>query len=122
MLLPSLFTATTLFTVYRFTINFPNLPYSNELKRPGSAQFVKLSQEISDALNTLLSSIPSHHNVTVRDYRYQQVLGTLVTVEITSRRTEPTIWRLIKRAVRSGHIGRFAVGTDGFEYYTINGH
>ncbi|VDM96263.1 unnamed protein product, partial [Onchocerca ochengi] len=53
---------------------------------------------------------------------YQQVLGTLVTIEVTSRKAEPKLRKIIEKAIRTGYIGGYAVGFDGFEYYTLKGH
>lgn len=85
MLLPSLFTAATLFAVYRFVINFTDLPYSNELRRPGSAQFVKISHQISDALQDVLSSLPGQPNVSVLDYRFFSFICSVIYVFLCFR-------------------------------------
>ncbi|KAM3718654.1 Basement membrane-specific heparan sulfate proteoglycan core protein [Dirofilaria immitis] len=121
ILVPSLFTATTFLTVYRFSINFTDLPYSKQLHNPYSKQFIHISREISDALQAILASLPGQHNISIIDYRHQQVIGTLVTIEITSRKAEPKLRKIIEKAIRRGNIGGYAVGFDGFEFYTLKG-
>uniref|UniRef100_A0A915PNZ9 SEA domain-containing protein n=1 Tax=Setaria digitata TaxID=48799 RepID=A0A915PNZ9_9BILA len=122
ILLPSLLTATAFLATYRFTINFTNLPYSNELRQPYTKQFTQISQNISNSIHTLLvQSLHGQYNISVINYRYQQVIGTLVTLEVTSKKPEPRLRKVIKKAIQSGNIGGYTVATDGFEFYTIEG-
>ncbi|VDN88584.1 unnamed protein product [Brugia pahangi] len=70
ILIPSLFTATTFLAVHRFIINFTDLPYSNELNHPYSKQFIRTSQQISDALQTILAALPGQYNISIVNYRF----------------------------------------------------
>ncbi|VDM94877.1 unnamed protein product [Thelazia callipaeda] len=119
LLIPSL---VSIFAIYRFTINFTGLPYSNSLRQSSSAKFRETSQEIVNSLQTLFSSFPGERNISVLNYRYQKVIGTLVTIEVKLRKAEPKLEEIIKRAIKSGYIGRYAVGFNGFEYQTLRGH
>ncbi|VDK75654.1 unnamed protein product, partial [Anisakis simplex] len=82
----SLFTAIYLAVIYRLTINLTELPYSNELRRPGSTEFFNANDQIVKSFQHLLRRIPGHHEASVLGYRYHQVVGTLATVDIYSDR------------------------------------
>uniref|UniRef100_A0A0R3RRW9 SEA domain-containing protein n=1 Tax=Elaeophora elaphi TaxID=1147741 RepID=A0A0R3RRW9_9BILA len=121
LLIPSLFTAATFLVVHRFIINFTDLPYSNELHHPHTKQFIRTSRQITDALQAILATLPGKHNISVIGYRYQQVIGTLVTIEVTSRKAQPKLRKIIEKTIQTGKIGGYAVGFDGFQYYTLKG-
>lgn len=70
ILIPSLFTAATFLAIHRFTINFTDLPYSNELLYPYTEQFIRISRQITDALQALLATLPGQRNVSVISYRF----------------------------------------------------
>lgn len=69
ILIPSLFTAATFLAVHRFTINFTDLPYSNELHYPYAKQFIRTSRQISDALQAILAALPGERNISIISYR-----------------------------------------------------
>ncbi|VDM51151.1 unnamed protein product [Toxocara canis] len=52
---------------------------------------------------------------------YHPVIGTLVTVDVYSNVSSTAIKRTIERAVRGGHIGRFAVSNEGFQFHVVKG-
>ncbi|CAG9532240.1 unnamed protein product [Cercopithifilaria johnstoni] len=121
ILVPSLITATTFLVVHRFIINFTDLPYSNELHYPYAKQFIRTSRQIADTLQAVLAALPGQRNISIISYRYQQGIGTLVTVEIRSRQAQPKLRKTIEKAIRKGKIGEYAVGFNGFQYYTLKG-
>ncbi|VDM49491.1 unnamed protein product [Toxocara canis] len=117
----SLFTAISLAVIYRVTVNFTQLPYSPELRRPGSPQFLHTNNQIARSVEHLLKGIPGEHKASVLNYRYHPVIGTLVTLDVYSNVSSTAIKRTIERAVRGGHIGRFAVSNEGFQFHVVKG-
>uniref|UniRef100_A0A0M3HMZ5 SEA domain-containing protein n=1 Tax=Ascaris lumbricoides TaxID=6252 RepID=A0A0M3HMZ5_ASCLU len=117
----SLFTVISLAVIYRVTINFTKLPYSSQLRHPGSQEFLHTNEQIARSMERLLKSIPGEHKASVLTYRYHQVIGTLVTLDVYSNVPNSAIRTTIERATRRGHIGRFAVSGEGFEFHVIKG-
>ncbi|MFH4984756.1 hypothetical protein AB6A40_011465 [Gnathostoma spinigerum] len=118
----SLFTALSLAIVYRITINFSDIPYSPQLARPGSEDFLNVAQRVNDALQNVLKPIPGSHRVSVLRFRYHQVIGSLVTFDIYSDSADHhALHHMLKAAIAAGHIGNYAVGQEGFEFHVLKG-
>lgn len=60
--------------IYRVTINLPDLPYSYDLRKPGSAGFVETAKNISLAVEELLAPIRGEHRPVVFQFRFA-ILG-----------------------------------------------
>ncbi|WKX94175.1 hypothetical protein Q1695_011441 [Nippostrongylus brasiliensis] len=119
MLLP-LYAALTLSIVYRVAVNLPELRYTDDLQRVGSKHFLQTSREIGQAVDQLLSDLPSQHNSSVLQYRYHKNVGTLVYMDIYSDSKHPSrVKRRFQAAIEDGFIGDFAVTGDGFEFHVI---
>ena len=55
--------------IYRLTINLPDLPYSYDLRKPGSAGFVETARNISQAVDELLEPVRGEHRPVVFKFR-----------------------------------------------------
>ncbi|CAJ0607490.1 unnamed protein product [Cylicocyclus nassatus] len=117
-MLPSLYAALSLSIIYRTTINFPDLPYS-ELQNVGSRQFLKASRDIANSVDRLLANVPGHHNTSVYQYRYHKDLGTLAYLEVHSDEQSNRVQQRIQWALKHGMIGRLRVTPDGFEFHVV---
>uniref|UniRef100_A0AC35FVX6 SEA domain-containing protein n=1 Tax=Panagrolaimus sp. PS1159 TaxID=55785 RepID=A0AC35FVX6_9BILA len=109
--------------IYRITINLPDMPFSPNLKNKTSTDFIDSSQQVMDAINFLIQPIPGFHNVTVKEFRYQQVVGTMVIMDILSTNIHDieSFKKLFQDSIQEGHIGWLAVAPEGFELLTMKG-
>lgn len=55
--------------IYRLTINLPDLPYSYDLRKPGSTGFVETASNISLAVDELLAPVRGEHRPVVFQFR-----------------------------------------------------
>ncbi|CAD6196913.1 unnamed protein product [Caenorhabditis auriculariae] len=113
----SLFAALSLSVIYRLTINLPDLPYSHELRRVGSDEFLKTSKELSEAIDKLLVELPGEHRASV--FQYHQIIGTLAYVDVYTDSESPRVRDVLLAAAHDGQIGDFAVSNEGFEVHVI---
>ncbi|KAK0394831.1 hypothetical protein QR680_000954 [Steinernema hermaphroditum] len=120
-MVPSLFTALSLAVIYRVTINLPDLPYSSDLRRPGSPEYFAINKKVVDAIDGLLTPVPGDFRASVLNYRYHQVIGTLATIDIYADRETPLVKKAFLEAIDDGDIGDLAVASDGFEFHVIKG-
>ncbi|CAJ0558365.1 unnamed protein product, partial [Mesorhabditis spiculigera] len=115
----SLFAALSLTVVYRVTLNLPGLPYSSELRHPGSVEFLNTSKHLVEGVEHILRSIPGDHRATVLQYRYHKEVGTFGHVDVYSDTVDARIRKAFDQAIRVGKIGTFAVSPDGYEMHVI---
>lgn len=56
-------------------------------------------------------------------YRYQQVVGTMVIMDILSTNTHDikSFKKLFEDSIQEGHIGWLVVAPEGFELHTMKG-
>ncbi|EYC07481.1 hypothetical protein Y032_0070g456 [Ancylostoma ceylanicum] len=117
-MLPSLYAALSLSIIYRITINFPELPYS-ELQNVGSRQFLRSSRDISRSVDKLLANLPGQHSTSVFQYRYHKDLGTLAYLEVHSDEQSDRVKQRLLRALKHGSIGMLRATADGFEFHVV---
>ncbi|CAI5441951.1 unnamed protein product [Caenorhabditis angaria] len=117
----SLFSVVSLSVIYRLTINFPELPYTGELKNVESEEFLKISGEIVGEIHRVLEhlNVDGKHLARVSDYRYHNVIGTLVNVDIYFEKENPLVSDAILSAIKNGYIGSFKVSDEGFELHVV---
>lgn len=65
----SLFSVVSLTVIYRLTINFPELPYTQELKNVESDEFVSTSRDIAHSIQELVKDLEGRHTAKVADYK-----------------------------------------------------
>lgn len=113
------------------------MPFSANLRNQDSTEFAESSQQVIDAVNFLIKPIPGFHNVTVKEFRfvggarrpltdvcrYQQVVGTMVILDILSTNTHDieSFKKLFEDSIQEGHIGWLAVAPEGFELHAMKG-
>ncbi|KAK6737075.1 hypothetical protein RB195_019648 [Necator americanus] len=117
-MLPSLYAALSLSIIYRITINFPELPYS-ELQNVGSRQFLRSSRDIASSVDKLLANLPGQHSTSVYQYRYHKDLGTLAYLEVHSDELSDRVKSRILSALKHGSIGLQRATANGFEFHVI---
>uniref|UniRef100_A0A7E4VY10 SEA domain-containing protein n=1 Tax=Panagrellus redivivus TaxID=6233 RepID=A0A7E4VY10_PANRE len=107
--------------VYRVTLNLPDMPYSNDLRNKSSPTFAEYSQQVIDGVDFLLKPLPGFHSVSVREFRYQAVVGTMTILDVISMNTKGAeqAKKLFKDAIEAGHIGWLDVAPEGFEFHVI---
>ncbi|CAJ0931744.1 unnamed protein product, partial [Mesorhabditis belari] len=115
----SLYAALSLTVLYRATVNFPDLPYSAQLRHEGTEDFLKYSKEITDSVNHLLRHVPGDHRASVLKYRYHKSVGTLVSIDIFSDTVDARIRKTIDEAIKRGKLGDFVVTPDAYELHVI---
>ncbi len=64
-----LVTALSLAVLYRLTLNLTSLPYSPDLRNPGSATFQRSSDRVQAALDSLLQPLDGHPHASVLHFR-----------------------------------------------------
>uniref|UniRef100_A0A914WHN6 Ig-like domain-containing protein n=1 Tax=Plectus sambesii TaxID=2011161 RepID=A0A914WHN6_9BILA len=107
--------------LYRVTLNFTDLPYSSHLRDIHSKEFARTSQHVAAAVRSLFESIPGDQDVIVVDYRYHQVIGTLVTFDVYTKTASSVIRKAIDAAIDDGYIGQLAVAYEGYEFHIVHG-
>ncbi|TMS34397.1 hypothetical protein L596_002002 [Steinernema carpocapsae] len=117
----SLLTALQLAVIYRITINLPDLPYSTDLRKPGSPEYFAINKKVVESIDGLLTPIPGDFRASVLNYRYHQVIGTLATIDIYADRESDQVKQAFLEAIDDGDIGDLAVASDGFEFHVIKG-
>lgn len=65
----SLFSVVSLTVIYRLTINFPELPYTLELKNAESDEYVNTSRDIAHSIEALVADLEGRHTARVVDYK-----------------------------------------------------
>ena len=109
--------------VYRILLNLPDMPYSADLKNKNSGDFIESSQQVIDAVDFLMKPLPGFYNVSIREFRYQPVVGTMVVFDVLSTNTKnpDIVKKAFRDAIQEGHIGWLAVAPEGFEIHAITG-
>ena len=99
------------------------MPYSADLKVKTSGDFIESSQQVIDAVDFLLKPLPGFYNVTVKEFRYQPVVGTMVIFDILSTNTKnpEVVKKAFQDSIQEGHIGWLGVASEGFEFHAITG-
>jgi hypothetical protein len=68
----------TIITVFRVTLNLPDLPFSIDLRKNSTAGFLSESQKIVDAFDFLFLDEPLYKNASVHTFRFRQPLGSRI--------------------------------------------
>ncbi|CAB3410949.1 unnamed protein product [Caenorhabditis bovis] len=115
----SLFSVVSLSVIYRLAINFPELPYTIELKQSDSDEFVANSLHIAAAIEKLIEPIHGQHAVRVSEYRYHKIIGTLAYIDVFTDKESPRLSDVLLSAIRNGTIGDLKVSDEGFELHVV---
>ncbi|PAV89174.1 hypothetical protein WR25_06179 [Diploscapter pachys] len=116
-----IFAALTLTYIYHATLNLPDLPYSHDLRRAGSEEFRKTARSLSTAIYDLIGDLPGEHRIAVNEFRYHQVLGTLVYLDIYAEKHNHEVHQRLHEAVENGKIGNFTLSNEGFVFRVVRG-
>uniref|UniRef100_A0A0N4ZW82 Basement membrane-specific heparan sulfate proteoglycan core protein n=1 Tax=Parastrongyloides trichosuri TaxID=131310 RepID=A0A0N4ZW82_PARTI len=107
---------TAISMIYRITLNLPDVSYHTDLRNPKSQQYQELSNDIEKTTFVMLSMVTDIQNVSVKLFRYHQVIGTLVTFDIKSDvENEKDIRNFFETAVEHGRLGNLVLSSEGFE-------
>uniref|UniRef100_A0A1I7UX62 Ig-like domain-containing protein n=1 Tax=Caenorhabditis tropicalis TaxID=1561998 RepID=A0A1I7UX62_9PELO len=119
----SLFSVVSLTVIYRLTINFPELPYTQELKNVESDEFLLNSRHIAHEIQHLvkgdfyLDSL--EYPPCPRVSRYHKIIGSLVYVDLYAEKESPRVSDVLLSAIKSGKIGNLTVSDEGFELHVV---
>jgi hypothetical protein len=115
-------------TTIRLILNLPEQSFSTKLQRNNSAEFKQAAEELREALATLWHQESAYRGANVLRFRYQQVLGTIVSVDahfaLPANSSTAVLHRLrweLVRALRDGQIGWMRVSADGFKFSPVEG-
>ncbi|CAP30284.1 Protein CBG11065 [Caenorhabditis briggsae] len=115
----SLFSVVSLTVIYRLTINFPELPYTAELKNLESEEFLVNSKHIAHEIQHLVKDLEGKHTARVVDFKYHKIIGSLVYVDLYAEKESPRVSDVLLSAIKSGKIGNLTVSDEGFELHVV---
>ncbi|EGT54457.1 hypothetical protein CAEBREN_14626 [Caenorhabditis brenneri] len=115
----SLFSVVSLTVIYRLTINFPELPYTQELKNVDSDEFLTNSRHIVNEIQRLVKDLEGTHTARVVDYKYHKIIGSLVYVDLYAEKESPRVSDVLLSAIKSGKLGNLTVSDEGFELHVV---
>lgn len=67
--LAALILGTSLLSLYRVTLNLPDVPFSVSLRRPDQKEYKDMSGQVKDAVFDIFKDVDGFHNVTVLQFR-----------------------------------------------------
>ncbi|KAL7076723.1 hypothetical protein ACQ4LE_003574 [Meloidogyne hapla] len=114
--------------VIRIVLNLPEQPFSQHLNHNTSHEFKQTAENINEAFNLFWQTEPSYRGSRVIRLRYNQVLGTIATIDLIFELPLNTSiavlhrlkWELM-RALKDGRIGWINASVDGFEFTPVEG-
>lgn len=113
---------TAISMIYRITLNLPDISYHTDLRNPTSKHYNELSNDIEKTTFAMLSLVTDVQNVSVKLFRYHQVIGTLVTFDVKSdKKNEQVIRDFFENAVSHGKMGNLVLNSEGFEFVSFEG-
>uniref|UniRef100_A0A914HQM4 SEA domain-containing protein n=1 Tax=Globodera rostochiensis TaxID=31243 RepID=A0A914HQM4_GLORO len=113
-------------TIIRLSLNLPQQPFTAELSHSDSSAFQDASEPVREALDYLWRGETAYRGSSVRRFRYQPILGILVSVDAHFANVSSISllhklrWELV-HALRAGKIEWLTVSADGFEFNPIEG-
>ncbi|KAI6206597.1 Basement membrane proteoglycan [Aphelenchoides besseyi] len=105
-----------LLSLYRVTLNLPDVPFSSSLRRPNQLEYRETADRVREAAFETFKNDLNFHNVTVLQFRYEAVVGTMVIFDLTFLHPTSKVKERLEDAIRNGRLGgSLTVGPDGFE-------